>query len=155
VCNWLGTAVCVLLAALFIASGWRSPTCQFPFGTRRGCITLYRGALFAGVDDVDITSMAWGEEESHPFPPPQAWLTWTRRFELGRASLWLARRDAWTVHIPLWMPLAVLLLPTLWLWYRDRRRIPPGHCQTCAYNLTGNVSGRCPECGAAVGRNAA
>ena len=26
-------------------------------------------------------------------------------------------------------------------------RFPPGHCQTCGYSLTGNVSGRCPECG--------
>lgn len=26
-------------------------------------------------------------------------------------------------------------------------RYPHGHCQTCGYNLTGNVSGRCPECG--------
>ncbi len=24
---------------------------------------------------------------------------------------------------------------------------PPGHCQRCGYNLTGNVSGVCPECG--------
>ena len=30
------------------------------------------------------------------------------------------------------------------------RPIPPGHCQTCGYNLTGNVSGRCPECGTDV-----
>ncbi len=27
---------------------------------------------------------------------------------------------------------------------------PPGHCQTCGYNLTGNVSGVCPECGTPV-----
>ncbi len=26
----------------------------------------------------------------------------------------------------------------------------PGHCGNCGYNLTGNVSGRCPECGEAV-----
>lgn len=26
-------------------------------------------------------------------------------------------------------------------------RPPPGHCQACGYNLTGNVSGVCPECG--------
>jgi hypothetical protein len=23
----------------------------------------------------------------------------------------------------------------------------PGHCRTCGYDLTGNVSGLCPECG--------
>ncbi len=25
-----------------------------------------------------------------------------------------------------------------------------GHCQACGYDLTGNVSGKCPECGAVV-----
>jgi len=29
-------------------------------------------------------------------------------------------------------------------------RPPPGYCQKCGYDLTGNVSGRCPECGAKV-----
>jgi len=27
------------------------------------------------------------------------------------------------------------------------RRPQPGHCRQCGYNLTGNVSGTCPECG--------
>ena len=31
-----------------------------------------------------------------------------------------------------------------WRWQPPR---PAGHCQQCGYNLTGNVSGRCPECG--------
>jgi hypothetical protein len=31
-------------------------------------------------------------------------------------------------------------------WFR-RRPIPPGHCRSCGYDLTGNVSGRCSECG--------
>lgn len=30
-------------------------------------------------------------------------------------------------------------------WRADRHR--RGHCRKCGYNLTGNVSGRCPECG--------
>lgn len=30
---------------------------------------------------------------------------------------------------------------------RLRTKYPSGHCQACGYNLTGNMSGRCPECG--------
>jgi len=31
--------------------------------------------------------------------------------------------------------------------WRRRFRLTHGLCLTCGYNLTGNVSGRCPECG--------
>ena len=51
------------------------------------------------------------------------------------------------IHVPLWLPLLVVAIPTAILFYRDRRRIPPGHCEKCGYDLTGNVSGKCPECG--------
>ena len=51
------------------------------------------------------------------------------------------------VSVPLWMPLAVVAIPTAFLFWRESRCIPPGHCQRCGYDLTGNVSGKCPECG--------
>ncbi|MCH7813714.1 MAG: hypothetical protein IID40_06800 [Planctomycetes bacterium] len=31
-----------------------------------------------------------------------------------------------------------------------RRPYPRGHCRRCGYDLTGNESGLCPECGKAV-----
>ena len=33
----------------------------------------------------------------------------------------------------------------------EKRAIPAGHCLTCAYNLDGNLSGICPECGRPAG----
>jgi hypothetical protein len=52
--------------------------------------------------------------------------------------------------VPLWLPLLIIAIPTGFLWWRDCRRRSPGHCQQCGYNLTGNVSGRCPECGDSI-----
>ena len=46
-------------------------------------------------------------------------------------------------------------LPILWLVLRyGRRRSVAGTCPSCGYDLTGNTSGICPECAAAVVRSA-
>jgi len=44
------------------------------------------------------------------------------------------------VFVPL--PLALLIASC-----RRRRKPPPGPCKDCGYDLTGNSSDRCPECG--------
>jgi len=49
--------------------------------------------------------------------------------------------------IPAWLPAAFFgAYPTWRLIYRYRHRHKPGHC-ACGYDLTGNESGVCPECG--------
>lgn len=50
--------------------------------------------------------------------------------------------------VPFWLLSCAFFLPTFWLRRRRMRRRPPGACPACGYDLTGNVSGRCPECGA-------
>ncbi|HSZ56912.1 MAG TPA: hypothetical protein VK797_14695 [Tepidisphaeraceae bacterium] len=40
---------------------------------------------------------------------------------------------AWVIH---WIP----------RWRREAR-LKKGRCEFCGYNLTGNISGTCPECG--------
>ncbi len=51
----------------------------------------------------------------------------------------------------LFPPLAALAVKVL-LW-RVKRPIPPGVCISCSYDLTGNISGVCPECGTKVANN--
>ena len=41
--------------------------------------------------------------------------------------------------------LLAAILSTVLAWHLDRRPLP-GHCP-CGYDLRGNVSGVCPECG--------
>ncbi len=67
-------------------------------------------------------------------------MTWSPTYNSGPTSF--------SVGLPLWIPFLLVAIPTALLWWRDGRRIPPcGHCQKCGYDLTGNVSGVCPECG--------
>ena len=52
------------------------------------------------------------------------------------------------VHCPLAVPFFLCAFPTVWLALRLRKAARTEHlCPTCKYDLTGNVSGRCPECG--------
>ncbi len=61
-----------------------------------------------------------------------------------------------TVIIPLWIPMVLLIAATGFPAWRlsqrtvhwlKTRRIRVGHCPNCNYNMTGNQSGKCPECG--------
>ena len=47
---------------------------------------------------------------------------------------------------PTWWFALAPLIPTALAWQRLRRPLP-GHCQKCRYDLTGNVTGKCSECG--------
>jgi len=63
---------------------------------------------------------------------------------LNRVTL----RQMW---LPFWLiASALILLPLVWAIIRLRawRRGRLGRCPSCGYNLTGNISGVCPECGA-------
>jgi hypothetical protein len=52
---------------------------------------------------------------------------------------------------PLWFPAILLSVPpSIWLARQRRKRKLRGCCAKCGYNLTGNVSGVCPECGTPI-----
>lgn len=52
---------------------------------------------------------------------------------------------------PLWDMVIFFLIPMLLaIWWPVRAVVISGHCRECGYNLTGNESGICPECGTEV-----
>ena len=62
---------------------------------------------------------------------------------------WLGIYTSRMVGIPLWAVFLVAVIPSSIGWRRYRRP-PPGRCQKCGYDLTGNVTGVCPECGTEI-----
>ncbi len=63
--------------------------------------------------------------------------------------LWNKSLRAYGIAFPCWLIAIIVFIPTFLLWRKDRR-IPEGHCRNCGYNLTGNVSGKCSECGVSI-----
>jgi len=56
------------------------------------------------------------------------------------------------VAFPHWfLALIFAILPAIWLFkWNKRRKLGPNACPSCGYDLTGNESGKCPECGEAM-----
>ena len=63
--------------------------------------------------------------------------------------------EGWVVSVPTWLVASICaLMPgSLLIQRRVARRIHENHCKICGYNLTGNTSGVCPECGSEIEGN--
>lgn len=78
----------------------------------------------------------------------RTWILYERG--ISRGGPWMALTlVAWLPFVVLTLPALLLLLISRWWGYWRWR---PGLCRRCGYDLTGNVSGRCPECGTTIGR---
>ena len=168
--KWVGAGLCVLIGGIWISSAWWfariGPTAKFKQRWFNGepipnnCEAVHLGAGRIGAIWVRrsereqfanrVNGPEWPEK-----PAELPWL-WVKSIPdppmLRLDALWMndPASSQKKLILPCWIPFVVLAIPTALLWHRDRRAHPPGHCQTCGYHLTGNVSGRCPECGKAV-----
>src|SRR5262245_46766733 len=138
VTKWTGLAACGLLLAAYVLTIWG----YVEYRTTRWGVRVRPGGL----------GISWSS--SPLVPRHRGWTSGTGKAVLPDWWFDYQCRRLYTGLIISWasVPLWAFLLPcaglTAWLWRRDWR-IPPGHCR-CGYDLTGNTSGRCPECGAAV-----
>lgn len=73
----------------------------------------------------------------------------TQRFEMS-TPFRRPRLITRNLSLPMWPSAVLAIPPSLLLYWRLKPRARPGHCRRCGYNLTGNTSGRCPECGTAI-----
>ena len=136
VAKWLGAVGCsLILAAWTVSTSW-SVLCF----TNAGVFGIISGT-FALIWDLDGPIL----------DRPGRWRSRvTRSSDIKLGLHWPGYRNAnklMQVSIPFWLTFGVAAIPTIMLWRLDRRIPIPGHCQRCGYNLTGNVSGVCPECG--------
>jgi len=106
-----------------------------------------------------VFSVVWGSSLTHGtwfavHPVPGKRLVWAGWFpSVNKEGFWGSTVFWNHLRIPLILPFVIVAVPTACLWWLEyRRRIPPGHCQKCGYDLTGNVSGVCPECGIPIQR---
>lgn len=132
-----------------------------------GVLTFERGPLVAmwgsvrqsNTQPMKSLMSRRGASASGPGQAPSE--PWIRRSVVRSNGVWFARTWPDMEHdpvlrtrfiLPLWLVIAFCLLGAALLRHVARRS-RPGFCPECMYDLTGNVSGICPECGTAVALN--
>ena len=140
--KWVGAGLFALLSLVYLNS------LQFATG--------YQGSFIVAFNEgcLDICPRSTRHEFTLAYPTRVTNVALPRFFDHTRLSIGV---EFWPrvfqnffgtfYRIPLWFVMLPLAAGTAVLWYRDRHP-PPGRCQRCGYDLTGNVSGKCPECGA-------
>ncbi len=168
VLKWVGAGLCALLACLWLMSVWHEiHWTQYLKGAKHELsLWVLYGDIHASYTVHNERALSdWArrgvkvESECGITPARDPGYWWTRpHWVLHGSDVWDGTRTdkkvIWGyqrgVMVSIWVPILIIGVPTAFLWLRDRRRIPPGHCSYCGYNLTGNVSGMCPECGTTV-----
>ena len=135
--KWAGLLLSVLLL-LASTVGWVKGLVYFH---ESGQVVVAAGGLL--IDNmhapIERRGLRWATLE---IPEKPLWLR-------IRGYFWIPKVSPQATWVPFGFPLVFTATVTVFLFWLDRRlrRVPHGHCQACGYNLAGNISGICPECG--------
>ena len=127
VTGWLVSVVAYVRIPCGVGSAW----C-----VGGGNFIRQKGVSFEGSPLTFTARWAWSGCAAGRFGSSSAW--WMN----GR----VANAEYWAV----WPLVIAVVIPTAILWVLDTKRHPLGACQSCGYDLTGNTSGVCPECGEGI-----
>jgi hypothetical protein len=124
-----GTVLCAVLVAIGVVSMWVEAGWLMPSGRS---VWLWHGNLSTEMapPGMVVGSFRWTTEFSWSFltiPGLQVF------------------PGSWTARMPIWSCIAIVAAPTICAWWKPRRRA--GLCGRCRYDLSGNTTGVCPECG--------
>ncbi|MFZ2872941.1 MAG: hypothetical protein WAZ94_00490 [Phycisphaerales bacterium] len=134
-CKWGGTVLTILLLVLWVGSD--------KFCVVSGSCYVTNGVLVlewlnGKLDLPSIPDLSLRKAEARFY--------W--RFGIYRAINLDSNGSYLTIlHIPIWSMALLVAAPTIWFWFRGRRR-SPGLCASCGYDLRGADHDLCPECGA-------
>jgi hypothetical protein len=149
-------ALCLATGVLGVRSYFRFD--EFEYDTGRYHIGV-RSGFAAGGLEVFLLAFDFGSDSERGFH------SWHGPFDLvlsspqpvnciGRLGILSIKGSGWRrvdVYFPAWGGYALTsVLPALLLIRFIRGRKPGDGCPQCGYNLTGNISGVCPECGTPI-----
>lgn len=120
---------CILTLTLMIGSMWMTLVRVHGFGRHHYAVGVEAGRFVTGVTTNNSNATT-------------GWFVQSFGFHFEPWFLIEPTPRAGYVAVPLWAPL--LVLGTI-AWRTRPRRIPPGHCHHCGYDLGGTTP--CPECG--------
>ena len=155
------TVVLVFIGAMWLVSyigilcNWRARVNPSKTGWWGYTVGLYRASVFYQAGEIEWQAPApilprdWSQMKCRFGHKHLKWhrdlVRWWPQFT------WVSNTHC--VTVPLWIPAALLLAlssPVYVKLARGRRARLSKGCDNCRYDLTGNVSGRCPECGKPV-----
>lgn len=133
--KWVCTGSCASLAIFWIVSLYRNisytPGGPWEFTTHPGALMIIKDSdYYWHYSRLEVRPYYWEH--------PQFW--WVHSSTKGNNDFY--------VFVPIWMILLPIVPVSFWIWHSDRH--PKSGCINCRYNLTGNVSGVCPECGSVI-----
>ena len=155
--------LCLIALALWVRSHYAGESLGYESSARGIWVANMQGSvLFGWMRHLDsdgkpvdrAENLGWHYDHKEPWMierlPGSDCLFWNYSYGFGVAWGERWQDDHWSVMAPHWLLALILLAPTVGLFVRRRRPPRRGFCLRCFYNLTGNTSGICPECGTPI-----